>query len=71
MIYKNPNVKECIVVGKDDRLHVEVYADKEFHDDITDFVREMNKELPIFKRIYGVDFRDSEFEKTANGKIKR
>ncbi|MBQ6407028.1 MAG: acyl--CoA ligase [Butyrivibrio sp.] len=71
MIYKNPNVKECIVVGKDDRLRVEVYADKEFHDDITDFVREMNKELPIFKRIYGVDFRDSEFEKTANGKIKR
>lgn len=71
LVYKNENVLECKVVEKNDRLRVEIYADSQFRDNITDFVHELNNELPIFKRLYGIDFRDTEFEKTANGKIKR
>ena len=71
LAYKNPEVLECKVVGKNDRLYLEVFSEEKSRDGIREYVGELNKKLPVFKRIYGIEFRDSEFEKTANGKIKR
>lgn len=71
ILYKNDFVKECKVVEKNDRIVAEVFADSVNHDNIREYVTEMNKTLPVYKRIYGVEFRDVEFEKTTIGKIRR
>ncbi|MCR5557034.1 MAG: acyl--CoA ligase [Butyrivibrio sp.] len=70
-LYENPKVKECLVYEQDDRIHAGVYCDAADQEEIKQFVTELNKELPIYKKIYKVDFRDQEFEKTQLGKIKR
>ena len=71
LVYKNKNVKECMAFEKNDRIHLAVYSDEAARDEIKSYVAELNKTLPIYKRIYGVDFQDKEFEKSASGKIKR
>lgn len=70
-LYLNPNIKECKVIEKNDRICAGVFADAEFHEEIREFISKLNTSLPIFKRITSIEFRDKEFEKTANGKIKR
>ena len=70
-MYANANVKECIAFEKNDRIHVEVFCDDADQEEIKAHVAELNKTLPIYKRIYGVEFRNTEFEKTGTGKIKR
>ena len=47
-------------------------------DDISDIkdavkkeIQELNKKLPIFKQIRGIEIRKTEFEKTTTKKIKR
>ena len=67
----NVNVKECIAFEKNDRINVAVFCDESAQEEIKEHVAELNKTLPLYKRIYGVEFRDKEFEKTATGKIKR
>ncbi len=71
ILYSNETVKECKVFERNDRIVAEVFADPEHHENIKEFVVEKNKTLPVYKRIYGVEFRDTEFEKTALGKIRR
>lgn len=70
-MYANENVKECLAFEKNDRIHVSVFCDENSQDAIKAHVDELNKKLPLYKRIYGVEFQDKEFEKTATGKIKR
>ena len=69
--YACPKVKECKAFECDDRIHLGVYCDSNDQDEIKAFVSELNKKLPIYKKIYKVDFQDTEFEKTELGKIKR
>ena len=40
-------------------------------EEVKQHIAEINKVQPIFKRIYKTEFRDTEFEKTELGKIKR
>jgi long-chain acyl-CoA synthetase len=68
---KNLLIKECVVFEKNDRIAAEVYAPDSNEDDVKNYIAELNSRLPVFKRIYSVDVSDGEFEKTANGKIKR
>ncbi len=70
-IYKNSSVKECKVYEKDDRIHAGIFCEAGDQEDIKRHVFELNKRMPIYKRIYKIDFRDTAFEKTASGKIKR
>ncbi len=70
-LYLNQNIKECKVFEKNDRICAGVFADPESHEEIKRFVSKLNSSLPIFKRINTIEFMDKEFEKTANGKIKR
>ena len=70
-LYENPLIKECIVFEKNDRLAVSIFSPDSDEKEIKKYVTELNMQLPIYKRIYSVDIKKHEFEKTANGKIKR
>lgn len=70
-LYANKAIKECKVFEKNDRIAVEIYAPDQDQESIKQFVSDLNGSVPIYKRIYFVEFRDKEFEKTALGKIKR
>ena len=69
--YSCEAVKECKVFANNDRINIEVFCDKDAQEEVKNFISELNTKLPIFKRIYKVEFRDEEFEKTQLGKIKR
>lgn len=79
-----PLVKEVIVsaggVGQNMEVNIaaEVFPDPETHLDlqtvresITSSIEHLNEDLPYFKRIIEIKFRDSEFPKTTTKKIKR
>ena len=70
-VYECPLVKECKAFECDDRIHLGVYCDNDAQEEIKEFIAELNKKLPIYKRMYKIDFQDTEFEKTELGKIKR
>ncbi|WP_022760649.1 class I adenylate-forming enzyme family protein [Butyrivibrio sp. AD3002] len=71
LVYACSFVKECKVFDKNDRICIEIFCDEANREDIKEYISELNKKLPIYKRIYGIDFRNQEFEKTSSGKIKR
>ncbi len=71
VLYKSPKIKECKVYEADDRIHADIYCEVGDQDDIKRHILEINKTMPIYKRIYKTHFREEAFEKTASGKIKR
>ena len=71
LLYKNDGVKECKVFQRDDKIIAAVFAKPENEEAIRQYVSDLNKGLPIFKRIHVVEFQNIEFEKTASGKIRR
>lgn len=86
-LYKNELIAECLVVGKESGggivLTAQIYPDFEkaaelsLHDvkaiseRIKNDVQQLNKQLPSFKQIRGIEIRKTEFEKTTSKKIKR
>lgn len=62
-------VKEVVVYVQDNLITAEIFADDK--DGIGESVATLNRELPGYKRIQKVKFRDSEFEKTTTKKIRR
>ena len=71
LLYKNQSVKECKVFERDDKIVAAVYASDDKQETIRQYVQDLNKGLPIFKRIHIVEFQNTEFDKTAIGKIRR
>ncbi|MGN0470660.1 MAG: AMP-binding protein [Acutalibacteraceae bacterium] len=72
--------KELMVYSENNQITCEIYPNSEFiaKANIADVnaavnakVDEVNRELPLYKRIAVVKIRENEFEKTASGKIKR
>ncbi|SEL73806.1 long-chain acyl-CoA synthetase [Butyrivibrio sp. ob235] len=70
-LYKNPLIIECKVFEKNDRIYAGINSREEDQEKIRTYITELNKKMPIYKRIYKIEFQDNEFEKTASGKIKR
>ena len=70
-LYKNTAIKECKVYEENDRIVADIFAPDSPAEEIHEFVKELNSLLPGFKRIYHVNLKDRELEKTASGKIKR
>ena len=70
-LYKNAKVKECKVYEENDRIHAGIYCEEAYRDEIQSYVNQLNKEMPLYKRISKVVFQNEEFEKTALGKMKR
>lgn len=69
-----PEVKEVLVYGKNDSITAEIFFDEEVDNaesKIKDKIDELNKEIPSYKQIASVIFRDTEFPKTTTKKIKR
>ncbi|SEA76937.1 long-chain acyl-CoA synthetase [Pseudobutyrivibrio sp. ACV-2] len=70
-VYENPLVKECKVFEKKDRIAIEVYANNQDEQNIREYISNLNQTQPAYRKIYFIEFRETEFEKTASGKIKR
>lgn len=84
---KIDEIAESVVVGRKDTdgetvlLTAIVYPNKELFPEgtdqdtvyktIYDKIAELNKKVPSFKKIKGLELRDTEFEKTTSRKIKR
>ncbi len=69
-----PGVREIVVYGRDDKIVAEIFPDEEVENaevSVREGIQELNKQLPAFKQIQVVKFRDTEFPKTATQKIKR
>ena len=78
-------ISECVVVGRQSGSEVNliavVYPDaskfpvtstrEDMYKEIQKQINELNKKLPTYKHIKGVELRDMEFEKTTSRKIKR
>lgn len=82
---KCKEIAECVVVGKPNQLGevvitALVYPDYEYlagknDDEILEAIKtgvgNVNKTLPTYKQIHGIEVRKTEFEKTTTKKIKR
>lgn len=71
-------VQEVLVKAEDDRICAEIYTVQAEHispdaiqKEVSNFIRDINRNLPTFRQIRKIIFRENEFEKTAVGKIKR
>ncbi len=62
-------VEEVLVYAEDGFITAEIFAQQT--DSIQERMTALNRELPTYKRIQRVKFRDREFEKTTTQKIKR
>lgn len=73
-LYRIVGVSDAVAYGEDDRITAEIYADRAIipdEDTLWTFVKQVNAELPMHKRISKVVLRDTPFEKTTTNKIKR
>lgn len=73
-------VKEILVREKDKVIEAEIFPDYEYvkkkhvkdvEARLQELVDEFNKDMPVYKRIYSLIVRETEFEKTPSKKIKR
>jgi long-chain acyl-CoA synthetase len=70
------HIKELMVYGEGEDIVAEIFIDpeqdrKQCEKTITKKVKEINGQLPIYKRVNKIKFRDVEFDKTTTKKIKR
>lgn len=77
---KDRIVQEVLVFGKDDVIAAEFYPNFKYAEiagindpqaEIAALVKKYNEELPSYKRILKVSYRDIAFEKSSSGKIIR
>ncbi len=77
MILRIPEVAEVVAYEEDKAITAEIFPDsteiseEEARAAIEAGIKQLNSELPNFKKIHKIRFRTSEFEKTATRKIKR
>lgn len=73
-------VKEILVREKDKVIEAEIFPDMEYAEKqgiqdvraaLQNLIDEFNKDMPVYKRIYSLIVRETEFEKTSAKKIKR
>lgn len=78
MIERIPEVAEVVVYEEEHAITAEIFPDdtnerseEENRKAIETQVKRLNSQLPNFKKIHKIKFRNTEFEKTATKKIKR
>ena len=64
-----PHVLEAVVYAEDGAITAEVYTEEQ--KDVRETILALNRELPAYKHIQRVKFRNREFDKTTTKKIKR
>ena len=65
------DVQECIVKEKDGKICAEVYCPAEAQDAVRAHITEVNRTLPLYKRMTLVEFRSEPFARNATGKLVR
>ena len=71
MLEKCPAVQECIVKELGKKIGVVVYCEKEHQQTVRDFIAQMNRTIPLYKRIGVVEFSETPLPRNATGKLVR
>ena len=71
MLEKCPVVQECIVKELGKKIGVVVYCEKEHQQTVRDFIAQMNRTIPLYKRIGVVEFSETPLPRNATGKLVR
>ena len=71
MLEKCPAVQECIVKELGKKIGVVVYCKKEHQQTVRDFIAQMNRTVPLYKRIGVVEFSETPLPRNAAGKLVR
>ena len=71
LLMRNESVKEALVKEKDGRICAEIFCSTADCPIIQDYIKQINRELAMYKRITLVEFRDEPFQRTGIGKIRR
>ena len=71
MVEKCPAVQECIVKELGKKIGVVVYCEKEHQQTVRDFIAQMNRTVPLYKRIGVVEFSETPLPRNGAGKLVR
>ena len=71
LVEKCPAVQECIVKEMGKKIGTVVYCEKEQQQTVRDYVTELNRTLPLYKRIGMVEFSETPLPRNATGKLVR
>ena len=66
-----PAITECIVKEKGQKICAVIYCPEDKQDEVRAFVTEMNRSLPLYKRISAVEFTTEPLPRNALGKLLR
>ncbi len=66
-----PAITECIVKEKGQKICAVIYCPEEKQDEVRAFVTEVNRSLPLYKRISAVEFTTEPLPRNALGKLLR
>ena len=71
LLEKCPAVQECIVKELGKKIGVVVYCEKEHQQTVRDFIAQMNRTVPLYKRIGVVEFSETPLPRNGAGKLVR
>ena len=66
-----PAITECIVKEKDQKICAVIYCPEDKQEEVRAFVIEVNRSLPLYKRISAVEFTAEPLPRNALGKLLR
>ena len=66
-----PAIIECIVKEKDQKICAVIYCPEDKQEEVRAFVTEVNRSLPLYKRISAVEFTAEPLPRNALGKLLR
>lgn len=66
-----PAITECIVKEKDQKICAVIYCPEDKQEEVRAFVIEVNRSLPLYKRISAVEFTVEPLPRNALGKLLR
>lgn len=66
-----PAITECIVKEKSQKICVVIYCPEDKQEEVRAFVTEVNRSLPLYKRISAVEFTAEPLPRNALGKLLR
>ena len=71
LVEKCPAVQECIVKEMGKKIGAVVYCPQDKQQTVQDHITEMNRTLPLYKRIGVVEFSETPLPRNATGKLVR
>ena len=69
LFYQCPSVLECMVYSDGKGICADLYTHDE--KEASDCIKNYNETMPLYRKVYKVNYQDIPLEKTGSGKIKR